>query len=148
MKRYLLNTVIVPWDFSSHSIEALEAALEMVDSPEVIEVVYVTSYPFSVDPGVMWGPAVEPSIEEDFENTFHLIAEKAGYPRLKFTSIFGDPGTEIADLAKERDAGLIVISSHGRTGMNRLLLGSVAERVVRLAPCPVLVLRANTTSKL
>ncbi|MEZ6094353.1 MAG: universal stress protein [Pirellulaceae bacterium] len=58
--------------------------------------------------------------------------------------MFGDPGSEITRFAKENDAGLIVISSHGRTGVSRLLLGSVAERVVRLAPCPVLVLRDDS----
>jgi nucleotide-binding universal stress UspA family protein len=47
----------------------------------------------------------------------------------------------IADLAKELNANLIVMPSHGRSGVSRLLLGSVAERVLRLANCPVLVLR-------
>ena len=54
---------------------------------------------------------------------------------------FGDPGNQIVDFAERISAELIVIPSHGRTGIERLLLGSVAERVARLAPCPVLVLR-------
>jgi nucleotide-binding universal stress UspA family protein len=53
----------------------------------------------------------------------------------------GDPGHEIADCAAEIGADLVVISSHGRKGVKRLLIGSVAERVVRLSHCPVLVLR-------
>ena len=48
---------------------------------------------------------------------------------------------EIADFAQEKKAELIVLPSHGRTGLTRLLLGSVAEKVVRLAHCPVLVLK-------
>jgi nucleotide-binding universal stress UspA family protein len=53
----------------------------------------------------------------------------------------GDPGAEIVKVATELKAGLIVMPSHGRTGLKHLLLGSVAERVVRTATCPVLVLR-------
>ena len=59
----------------------------------------------------------------------------------KLVAKVGDPGHEIAEFAEEIDAELIVIPSHGRTGLTRLLLGSVAERVVRLAHCPVLVFR-------
>ena len=50
----------------------------------------------------------------------------------------GDPAEEIARYARENDLDLIVIGTHGRTGMSRALLGSVAERVIRTAPCPVL----------
>ncbi len=55
--------------------------------------------------------------------------------------LIGDPGHEIANYAEELDAGLVVVASHGQTGLRHLLLGSVAERVVRLAKCPVLVLK-------
>lgn len=53
-----------------------------------------------------------------------------------------DPGAGIAEQAKAIGADLIIVGSHGRTGLKRVLLGSVAERVVRLAPCPVLVVRS------
>ncbi len=54
---------------------------------------------------------------------------------------FGDPGHEIARYAEQISAGLIVVSSHGTSGLERLLIGSVADRVVRLARCAVLVLK-------
>ena len=54
----------------------------------------------------------------------------------------GDPSTEIVQLAADLDASLVVIGTHGRRGIRRLVMGSVAETVVRLAPCPVLVVRA------
>jgi nucleotide-binding universal stress UspA family protein len=54
---------------------------------------------------------------------------------------FGDPGHRIADLAKELKTDLIVMPSHGRTGLSHLLIGSVAERITRLSHCPVLILR-------
>ncbi len=55
--------------------------------------------------------------------------------------LFGEPGHKITELAGSEGAELIVLSSHGRTGISRLLIGSIAEKVVRLAHCPVLVLR-------
>lgn len=55
----------------------------------------------------------------------------------------GDPAAEIVRYAREHDVGLIVLGSHGRTGPSRLLLGSVAERVARLAPCPVVIVPAR-----
>ena len=57
---------------------------------------------------------------------------------------FAELGHEIAELADQENAKLIVIPSHGRTGISRLLLGSVAERVLRLSKCPVLVLRGDS----
>jgi universal stress protein A len=62
-------------------------------------------------------------------------------PALEFIRT-GKPGHEMIKVANEWPADLIVIASHGRTGVSRLLLGSVAEAVVRHAPCPVLVVRA------
>ena len=56
----------------------------------------------------------------------------------------GDPSVEIVKAAKEWPADLIVIGSHGREGISRMMLGSVAEAVTRHAPCPVLVVRAKT----
>ncbi len=54
----------------------------------------------------------------------------------------GDPAKEIIRVARETKCGLIVLGTHGRTGLGRLLMGSVAEQVVRLAPCPVLTVKA------
>ncbi|HYE64178.1 MAG TPA: universal stress protein [Pyrinomonadaceae bacterium] len=58
----------------------------------------------------------------------------------------GDAASEIVRVAKERGVDLIVISSHGRTGLGRILFGSTAEAVVRHAPCPVLVVKPSTES--
>jgi len=67
--------------------------------------------------------------------------EDAKYAQLQTAIEIGDPGYRIADFAKRNNADLIVISSHGRTGVSRMLIGSVTERVVRLCHCHVLVLR-------
>ncbi len=143
MKRYTLNTVIVPWDFSEMSLSALEAAIELVDSIDKIEVIHVTPYPAVSEYGVIWGTSTEKDIQENLTRRFRDEVSKLECPELKFTAAFGDPGSQISEIAKKRKAGLIVISSHGHTGFSRLLLGSVTERVVRLAHCPVLVLRSD-----
>ena len=56
--------------------------------------------------------------------------------------MFGQPFQRIVETAVAEDAGLIVMGTHGRTGLERIAVGSVAERVIRLAPCPVLTVKA------
>jgi nucleotide-binding universal stress UspA family protein len=59
----------------------------------------------------------------------------------------GDPATEIVKYADENAVDMIVLTTHGRTGLSRLLMGSVAEHVVRKAHCPVLTLRGNSAKR-
>jgi nucleotide-binding universal stress UspA family protein len=59
----------------------------------------------------------------------------------EFVICAGNPAQEIVRCAKEREADLIIMGTHGRGGVNRMLLGSVAEKVIRTAPCPVLIIR-------
>lgn len=137
------QTIVVPWDFSDMSKAALAKALELAESAEQIDVVHVTPYEADMEPGIFWGTKTEEGIRRDIRVAFEKNIPEGTHPGLTFISLFGDPGREIAGYAKEVDAGLVVISSHGRRGLSRLLLGSVAERVLRLAHCPVLVLRGE-----
>ena len=141
MKKFTKQPIIVPWDFSDMSKAAFLKALDIAASPEQIEVVHVTPYPSAMEASVAWGAWTEDDIRQSLTNSFRDELVEKKFTDVKFSALFGDPGSQIADLARERDAGLIVISSHGRTGVSRMLMGSVAERVVRLSPCPVLVLR-------
>ena len=138
---FTTQPILVPWDFSEMSRDALARAVDMAESPERVHVFHVTPYPSAVEPSVVWGTYSEDVIRDNLIKSFHREVPEETYPGIKFTAMFGDPGTEITKKAKELNAGLIVISSHGRTGIPRFLMGSVAERVVRLAPCTVLVLR-------
>ena len=134
--------VIVPWDYSDLSKEALEKALGMAGSADLVHVVHVTQLPPVMEPGMVWGTLDETSIIKHCEESFaKVVAENPLFKDVHFKTLIGDPGLAIAEFAKDKDAELIVISSHGHSGLSRLLLGSVAERVVRLAHCPVLVLR-------
>lgn len=141
MEFFTRQPIIVPWDFSDMSNQALRTALELAESPAQVEVVHVTPYPSVMEPNVVWGSYTEEGVRENLIEYFRKDIPHDKYEGMKFTVLFGDPGSEITSRAKETGAGLIVISSHGRTGIKRFLLGSVAERVTRLAPCPVLVLR-------
>ena len=143
MKKYSLKNVIVPFDFSDSSKEALRAALEIVDTNENIKVIHVMPNLTTTETMIVLSEMNESLIAENVKKKFAEACKEEGFPELNFHAVFGDAGSEITSYAKESDAGLIVISSHGRTGLDRILLGSVAERVVRLAPCPVLVLRAD-----
>ncbi|QDU98897.1 universal stress protein [Lignipirellula cremea] len=141
MNRFSVNKVVVPVDFSDASFQAVEKSLEMVDHPSQIHLLHVLVEMPVNDPGVIWG-AVDWS--NRVEKVTQHLSEQFADPRYDGAIIkvaCGDPGHMIADYAQEHEADLIVIPSHGRTGLKRLLIGSVAERVVRLAHCPVLVLR-------
>jgi nucleotide-binding universal stress UspA family protein len=132
--------VVVPIDFSDESFAALATARELVADPSALHLVHVLPYLEVTEPGVIWEAIDDASRRKHAEDA--LRERLAGnYPGAKISIAFGDPGREIAEYAQSSGAELIVLPSHGRTGLSRILIGSVAERVVRLAHCPVLVLR-------
>lgn len=141
MNRYANAKLLVPIDFSDEADAALDAALEIVAAGELITVVHVAPPIGAFEPGVVY-------MATDAERTKNLLdsiqQRYAGpkYRGIKFEVLFGDPGHEIAEYAKTAGTGLIVMPSHGRTGLAHLLIGSVTERVIRHAHCPILVLRS------
>lgn len=135
------QSVVVPIDFSDESFEALHAALDMVEKPSGLHVIHVLPALEPAEPGVIWQTVDDESRRRHAEQA---LRERTGDSKLAGIEVniaIGDPGHEIADYAQHVGAELIVLPSHGRTGLKRLLIGSTAERVVRLAHCPVLVLR-------
>lgn len=135
----LNKCVLVPFDFSDHSHNSLKTALQIVERPEQVHVLHVLPFLIPTEPGVVWATIDDP---ERIRHASEAMQEELNDPSLKgvVTEVrLGDPGQVIADRAVELGADLIVIPSHGRTGFTRFLLGSVAERVVRLSHCPVLV---------
>lgn len=133
--------VVVPFDFSEHGLAALRRAEEMVDNPQQIHVVHVLPFMIPTEPGVVWATVDDASrIRHALEAMSEMITEQK-FGNVVLDVRLGDPGQVVADLAEELDAELIIVGSHGRTGLTRLVLGSVAERVTRLAHCPVLVVK-------
>jgi nucleotide-binding universal stress UspA family protein len=135
------NRVVVPIDFSEQSIAAVGTALELVESPVGVHVVHVLQPLSTAAPAAIWGELDDETRRRHATQVTRERLSGAGYDGVQLAIAFGDPGHVIAEYAKKEKADLIVIPSHGRTGLKRLLIGSVAERVVRLAHCPVLVLR-------
>lgn len=144
------KTIVVPFDFSDFADQAIRAALQLASRPQLVHVVHVvvpSALFIPIDPAM----PIPPTVDDDrfAEAQKHLANHFAeqGIAGIGLECRMGDPASEIVDYAKQTGAELIVMPSHGRTGFNRLLLGSVAERVLRLASCPVLVLRDGETHK-
>ena len=135
------KTVVVPVDFSTASADALMTGLTLVEKPADVHVIYVTAPPIAFNYAEGWAlddPAMRMKAARE-----HLAQFLGGVNATGVKTIIreGDPGLMISDYADEVHADLIVMPSHGYHGVKRLLLGSVAERVLRHANCPVLVLR-------
>ena len=142
MKTFSESKVVVPWDFSDMSVEALTVARSLVNSATQLHVIHVDTLVIPAgDPGSIYGVVSQDTQRENLVRAFRERAAGEDLAEVDFEVRFGDPGSEVTKYAHQVGADLIVVSSHGRTGLSRLLIGSVAERIVRLAHCPVLVLR-------
>ncbi len=144
MTWHINQPVVVPFDFSDHSKQAVELAVKLADDPGRVHVLHVLPFLIPTEPGVVWG-----TIDDSSRIDHALEAMREALPEPKFGQVafevrLGDPGSVAAQRAEELSAGLMVVGSHGRTGISRMVLGSVAERVTRLAPCPVLVVKLTT----
>ena len=133
--------VVVPIDFSNDSFAAMNTALEMVDDPVHLHAVHVLPVLEPNDPGVIWYNIDDASRSRHAGEALRKELADRGHEGMEVAVRFGDPGHEIARYTEQIAAGLIVVSCHGQSGLKHLLIGSVAERVVRLAHCPVLVLK-------
>lgn len=141
MKHFHDVPIVAPVDFSDEADRGVEAAVELAGDPNHVTVVHIAVPIIIVEP-VMAYDAVNDEVR--CQQLLAMLNGRYSDPRfkgLRFEVRIGDPGLAILELAAELRAGLIVMPSHGRTGLSHLLLGSVAERVVRMAKCPVLVLR-------
>ncbi len=84
-------------------------------------------------------------LHTDAHDKLHRLTEQVKFTTVRTIIGHGDAATEIVRIAEKEHADLIVISTHGMTGFRHLVFGSVAEKVVRLAKCPVLTTRAHVT---
>lgn len=135
--------VVVPIDFSENSVPAVETALEFVEDRADVKAIHVLMPLDYVSPGVMWGHVDNESREKSLRRHMDEFIKQHKLDGISSTIRFGNPGLEIADYAAAIHADLVVIPSHGYHGFKRILLGSVAESVVRHVDCPVLVLRRD-----
>jgi nucleotide-binding universal stress UspA family protein len=135
------KTIVFPTDFSTASDAALPHAEALAKSSGArLLILHVEEPPLAYGGGELYYGLPEPSSERILKM---LEDVRPKDPAVPFTHrlTMGDPAGEIVRIAGDEGAEMIVLGTHGRTGMTRLLMGSVAEVIVRRAPCPVLVYR-------
>jgi nucleotide-binding universal stress UspA family protein len=144
----VLKKILCPTDFSENSEHAMKYALALATLSqaqlELFHVVEPISYPQStelfepvldeVELTMKMGVAFQKQLEDQVD------ALKEVYPKIAGKLVTGNTFLEIIRAARD-DVDMIVMGTHGRTGLAHVLIGSVAERVVREAPCPVLTVK-------
>lgn len=137
--------ILVPIDFSDGSAVALDFAKRETAPQDEIHVVHVLPHLAAMHPGVVWATI------DDKERVRHVqdsLREFVGERDLEGIPIHvqistGNPAHAVSDLADQLKVDLIIVASHGRTGLARLTMGSVAEGIVRLSKPPVLVIKSK-----
>ena len=137
------SCVIVPIDFSEESPRAIAAALQFVDSDTHLHLIHVMPPLETMSPGFIMGNLTDDIRRQRVQEALGELAAASNASDATLAVAIGTPGLEIADYARAQAADLIVIPSHGYQGVKRLFLGSVAERVLRHAPCNVYVVRRS-----
>lgn len=143
-----LKRILYPTDFSEFSLHALAYARSFAESYDaelhVLHVVDEASlYWMAMGPNSLpIGPCTEELIQVAQKEMSDFLDEHlAENKHVKTEVVLGRPFSEIIRYARESNIELIVLCTHGRSGLQHALLGSVTEKVVRKAPCPVLTVR-------
>ncbi len=139
--------VLVPIDFSEESFQAIAVAKEFVDEVAHLHLIHVTQPWSEHEIGGTWGQETEEERLQSIKKAIQDRLKDADDQDAQIAVRIGSPPVEITSYAGEAGAELIVMPSHGRTGLKHFALGSVAERVLRKADCPVLVLRKEGEQK-
>lgn len=137
----LFDDVLVPHDLTDLS-DAAFGAVAALGRPRRLHVVHVLRRLDPALPGLVWSRDEDPARTEHARAALRSRLHGSPLGEATVHVRVGDPGSRIVELAREIGAGLVIVPSHSRVGLERLLLGSVAEHVARFAPCPVLVLPA------
>lgn len=148
--------ILVPTDFSPSAWTALQDAAAIADAYGAwLDIIYVWDIPTFAVPGEMAAYGLPNSIIDAIHAQAHqrmeefLVEARAkGIPIRNANVLPGNAPRAIIEAARSGDYDLIVLGSHHHTGLKRAVLGSVAERVVRHAPCPVLLATAKAPSAL
>lgn len=150
-----ITNILVPVDFSPHAERAFSYAVTLahrlaarISLLHVVEDPYVTSALGGAEVYVANVPQLLQELSADAERQLTALKAKAAALGVtaETTVITGRPVASIVEHAAAGGFDLIVMGTHGRKGLSHLVMGSVAERVVQTAPCPVLTLRAGTAA--
>ena len=140
--------ICCPIDFSNASRAAMEVAADLARRTGA-ELVLLHAYPIPgytfPDGSVVASPRMMQELADQAQRHLEEWREDAertvGAPRVTADKAIGEPAAEILAFARARGTDLLVLGTHGRTGIEHALMGSIAERVVRRAHCPVLTVR-------
>jgi nucleotide-binding universal stress UspA family protein len=143
----MFNTILFATDFSESSEHAFRYALSLARKFESrLGIIHVINEP--VDLRGFYVPHISfDKLEEEIEQGARKMMEKfcrtqgEGYPRLETFVVPGIPYDEIIKKGTELGADLVIVGTHGRTGLDHVLFGSTAEKVVRKSPIPVMTIR-------
>lgn len=137
--------ILFPTDFSHTGDAALTMATALArDTGAMLYIVHVQEPPAYYGGGEMYYGMLDPTAHE----LIKLLEDvKPNDPSVRYEHrmLTGDPAGALVDFAKQENIDLIVLGTHGRSGLSRLLMGSVAEAVVRRAECPVLTFKHHHT---
>ena len=150
-----IKRMLVPIDFSETSLAALDYAVDLARTVRArMTLIHVVEPIYLAVPGDMYAPIprVDVLLTEQRQTArveLAKLCERIAKKRVKCEAMLatGSVYQCVAAAAKQKKADLIVIGTHGRTGLSHVLLGSVAERVVQTAPCPVLAVRAPKSGR-
>jgi nucleotide-binding universal stress UspA family protein len=140
---HVYDEILVPTDGSEASAGALDHAIELARTYDArLHVLYVVEPVYTADYDAR---TIADAMEAEGTETTTELAERAEAAGVEATGAveFGTPHRKILECADERGVDLIVMATHGRTGLDRYLLGSVTEKVVRTAEIPVLTVRTR-----
>ncbi len=145
-----INRIVAATDFSETAMVAVETALSLaMESRATLYLVHVMELPTGVDPmiGVVQPPL--PTWREDSMQKLQKLVPENWQQNIRTEKkvLLGSPATSIAEFAQEKNADMIVVGTHGRRGLARMLMGSTAETLLREAPCQVLVVKHKATNE-
>jgi universal stress protein A len=136
-----IRTILVPTDFSTYAAHALQEAVAVAAHYQA-QVLLVHVLPPLAFWGEDWAQRAEFEAKIQAGAEQQLAAVTTSHPEpIETRVLWGDPATTICEVAQTHPCELMVMSTHGRTGLAHVFIGSVAERVVRYAPCNVLIVR-------
>jgi nucleotide-binding universal stress UspA family protein len=147
--RFRIKTILVPVDFSNCSREGLRYAIafasEFGSKIILLHATYL-GYVYSSEATALYDiPGLQKAARRTAERKMRELVRSVNFGAVKFETAFtdGSPVVDICGFAKNHDVDLIITSTHGFTGFTHILIGSIAEQVVRHAPCSVLVVPSH-----
>ena len=136
--------ILVPVDFDESSLNALELAGKVAgQSDGMVFVLHVVPVDMDVSGMPQYVDLIKRQENLDHERLTTIASQHLGAVKWEIRDEMGKPADVVAELATQLDADLIVMVTHGRRGLARLVEGSIAEEVLRKAPCPVLAIRKS-----